>query len=179
MLHKRADHLAASSEALHVAGWTREEIRETLGIGLTPVTADPLPLLAGFQPWQPWPPRWAAALFLAKLRELLSGTHIDAPADLTAVIEREALIASLGAAFSRLPAGKRREYKFPVTGNSLTDTFVCVETEDISQQHLEGVIVDGERDGDGEWLLDKQFTVFTAEEEFVRVSGWACHVEVR
>jgi uncharacterized protein len=36
MLHKRADHLAASCEALHIAGWSREEIRETLGIQLEP-----------------------------------------------------------------------------------------------------------------------------------------------
>jgi hypothetical protein len=179
LLHKRADHLAAASEALHVAGWRREEIRETLGIKLAPVMTDPLPLLAGFQPWQPWPPRRAAALFLAKLRELVTGTYIDAPADLTAVIEREATIAALGAAFSRLPDGKRRRCSFPVTGNSLTDTFVYVETDDISQQHLEGVIVDGDRDDDGQWLLDEQFTVFTTEEEFVRVAGWGCHVELQ
>jgi hypothetical protein len=179
LLHKRADHLAASSEALHVAGWTREEIRETLGIQLSPVIADPLPLLAGFRPWEPWPPRRAAALFLAKLRELTGGTRIDAPADLTAAIEREATIAYLGAAFSRLPPGTRRRCSVPVTSNSLTDTFVYVETEDISQQHLEGVIVDGERDDEGGWLLDEQFTVFTTEEELVRVSGWGCHVEVQ
>jgi hypothetical protein len=66
-------------------------------------------------------------LFLAKLRELTNGSHIDAPADLTAAIEREATIASLGAAFSCLPERKRRQCSFPVTGNSLTDTFVCVE----------------------------------------------------
>jgi hypothetical protein len=179
LLHKRADHLAAASEAIHVAGWSQEETRETLGIRLMPVRTDPLPLLAGLQPWQPWPPRWAASLFLAKLRELTSGTHIDATAELTTAIEREAIIASLGAAFSRLPAGKRRRCSVPVTGNSLTDTFVYVETEDVSQQHLEGVIVDGERDNEGKWLLDEQFTVFTTEEEFVLVSGWGCHVELQ
>jgi hypothetical protein len=68
LLHKRADHLAAASEALHVAGWSRDAIRETLGIRLAPVLADPLPRLDGLQ--QPWPPRRAAAVFLAKLREL-------------------------------------------------------------------------------------------------------------
>lgn len=179
LLHKRADHLAAASEALHVAGWAREEILETLGIRLTPVMTDPLPPLAGFQPWQPWPPVRAASLFLAKLRELTSGTHIDAPADLAAAIEREAIIASLGAAFSRLPIGTRRRCSFPVTGNGLTDTFVYVETEDVSQQHLEGVIVDGERDDGGHWLLDEQFTVFTTDQEFVRVNGWGCHAEIQ
>jgi hypothetical protein len=179
LLHKRADHLAATSEALHVAGWTWEEIRETLDIRLRPAMADPLPLLAGHRPWQPWPPRRAAALFLAELRQLTSGEHIDAPADLTAAVEREATIAALGAAFSRLPASRRVRCSAPVTGNSLTDTFIFVETQDISQQSLEGVIVDGERDDDGEWLLDEQFTVFTTEEEFIRVSGWGCHVAVQ
>jgi hypothetical protein len=179
LLHKRADHLAAASEALHVAGWTWEEIRETLGIRLSPVMADPLPLLAGHRPWQPWPPRRAAALFLAKLRQLTSGEHIDAPADLTAAVEREATIAALGAAFSRLPTSKRVRCSAPITGNSLTDTFVYVETQDISQQNLEGVIVDGARDDNREWLLDEQFTVFTTAEDLIRVSRWGCHVEVQ
>jgi hypothetical protein len=35
LLHKRADHLAAASEALHVAGWSQDDIRQTLGIRLT------------------------------------------------------------------------------------------------------------------------------------------------
>ncbi len=69
-LHKRADHLAAASEAFHVTGWSREEIRESLEITLEPVTEDPLPVPDGMQPWEPWPPRLAAALFLAKLRDL-------------------------------------------------------------------------------------------------------------
>jgi hypothetical protein len=179
LLHKRADHLAASSEALHVAGWSRAEIRETLGIPLEPAMADPLPLLAGFRPWQPWPPRRAAALFLAKLRELTNGSHIDAPADLTDAIEREAKIASLGAAFSRLPEDTRRQCRFPMTGDSLNDTFVHMEFKDSSRQHLEGVIVDGARDGDGELLFDEQFTVFTTDAELVQVSGRECYVEVR
>jgi hypothetical protein len=41
LLHKRADHLAAASEALHVAGWSRDAIRETLGIRLAPVGHPP------------------------------------------------------------------------------------------------------------------------------------------
>jgi hypothetical protein len=179
LLHKRADHLAAASEALHVAGWTREEILGTLGIRLCPVMVDPLPLLAGQQPWQPWTPSCAAALFLAKLRELTSGAYLGSPADLTAAVAREATIAALGTAFSRLPVGQRRPCSSPVTGNSLTDTFVYVETQDISQQRCEGVIVNGERDEQGDWLLDEQFTVFTTEHEFIRVSGWGCHVEIQ
>ena len=45
LLHKRADHLAAASEALHVAGWPREAVHEILGIRPSPVTMDPMPLL--------------------------------------------------------------------------------------------------------------------------------------
>jgi hypothetical protein len=60
-LHKRADHLAAASEALHVAGWSRDDIRETLGIGPSPVMVDLLPTLPGLHPWEPWTlalPHW-------------------------------------------------------------------------------------------------------------------------
>jgi hypothetical protein len=69
--HKRADRLAAASEALHVVGWSREELRSTLHIRLTPLAADPLPVPAGLQAWEPWPPRLAAPLFLNKLRFLV------------------------------------------------------------------------------------------------------------
>ncbi len=141
--------------------------------------ADPLPLLAGFRPWQPWPPRLAAALFLAKLRELTRGPHSGAPADLTAAIERESKIESLGAAFSRLPADTRGQCRILLTGDSLNETFVHVKFKDSPRKHLEGVIVDGARDGDGEWLLDEQFTVFTTNEGLVQVLGQECHVEVR
>jgi len=179
VLHKRADHLAAASEAVHVAGWHPGELSETLGIRLAPLQDDPLPLLDGLQPWEPWPPGRAASLFLAKLRELDQAAHLDAPADLTAAVGREATLARLGVAFSRLPPGRRRRCARPLTGSSLTDTFVFVETDDISQQHLEGVIVDGERDEDGEWVLDGEFTVFTTDEELIRVAGFACTVEVQ
>jgi len=179
VLHKRADHLAAASEAVHVAGWHPSELSETLGIRLAPLRDDPLPLLDGLRPWEPWPPGRAASLFLAKLRELDQAAYLDAPADLTAAIGREATLARLGVAFARLPLGTRRRCARPLTGNSLTDTFVFVETDDISQQHLEGVVVDGERDKDGEWVLDGEFTVFTTDEELIRVAGFACTVEVQ
>jgi hypothetical protein len=39
--------------------------------------------------------------------------------------------------------------------------------------------VDGERDADGQWCLDGAFTVFTTDQELIRVSGWGCHVEVQ
>jgi hypothetical protein len=67
----------------------------------------------------------------------------------------------------------------PMTADSLNDVFVRVVFEEASRQHLEGIIVDGARDGDGEWLLDEQFTVFTTNEELVQVLGQECHVEVR
>lgn len=178
ILHKRADHLAAASEAVHVAGWGYDDVQETLNIQLTPLRHDPLPLLDGLQPWEPWPARRAAALFLAKLRELDGAATVEAPADLTAAIEREATLARLGAAFSRLPPRSRRRCARPLTGNSLTDTFVHVEADDVSQQHVEGVIVDGERDEDGQWLLDGEFTVFTTDEELIRVSGFNCTTEI-
>ena len=41
--HKRADRLAAASEALHVAGWSHDEIRDTLLIADCPLIEDPLP----------------------------------------------------------------------------------------------------------------------------------------
>lgn len=40
--HKAADVLAAASEAVHVAGWSRQEVREVLGIDLAPLEEDPL-----------------------------------------------------------------------------------------------------------------------------------------
>ena len=178
-LHKQADNLAAASEAMHIAGWDALEVSDTLGIQTAPLWDDPLPLLDGLQPWEPWPAPTAAALFLAKLRELDGAAHVEAPADLAAVMEREATLARLCTAFSRLPPRSRLRCARPLTGNSLTDTFVFVEADDISQQHVEGVIVDGERDEDGQWLLDGEFTVFTTDEELIHVLGWNCTTEIQ
>ena len=55
-IHKRADRLAAASEAFHVAGWSRVDIRKTLRIAEVPLLDDPLSP-CGFAPWEPWPPR--------------------------------------------------------------------------------------------------------------------------
>jgi 5'-deoxynucleotidase YfbR-like HD superfamily hydrolase len=178
VLHKRADRLAAASEALHVVGWPREEIRDTLGIQLVPLQADPLPNLDGLRPWEPWPPRRAAGLFLYKLRELQGTTRLEHPAGLTAAIERERTLAHLGRAFQRLAPGARRRCARPVEGTSLSDTWVAVEADDISQRGFEGLVVDGERDEDGAWVLDGEFTVFTEDEELIRVQGSACTVEI-
>jgi hypothetical protein len=68
--HKIADVAAAAAEAVFVAGWTREEVRETLGI-LAPIKpADPLMQRYGGEPWQPWGPEAAAERFLAELKRL-------------------------------------------------------------------------------------------------------------
>lgn len=126
VLHRRADHLATVSEGVHVAGWHPGELAETPGIRLAPLRDDPLPLLDGLRPWEPWPPGRAASLFLAKLRSLNRAAYLDAPADLTAAIRHEAMLARLNAPFSRLPPGARRRCARPLTANSLTHTFVVV-----------------------------------------------------
>ena len=68
--HKRADRVAAASEAVHVVGWTRDEVRNTLRIPFEPLVGDPLVALYGGTPWEPWPPGLAAERFLAELRTL-------------------------------------------------------------------------------------------------------------
>jgi len=60
---------------LHVAGWSRSELVEQLGITIEPLTSDPLSH-PGFVPWEPWPPKVAAARFLAMLEEV-SSDHDD------------------------------------------------------------------------------------------------------
>ena len=65
--------------------------------------------------------------------------------------------------------------------NRVTDTLVYVEADDGSQS-LEGVIVDGQRDGDGSFDLDAEFTVFTTDDnpggELIRVNGARCHAQI-
>ncbi len=69
--HKEADRLAAACEAFHVVGWSSEAMRLDLEIDLVPLDNDPLAPEPGFRPWEPWPPKHAAARFLAELRALL------------------------------------------------------------------------------------------------------------
>jgi hypothetical protein len=179
LLHKQADHLAAASEAFHVTGWPRDAIRESLQIGLEPLRHDPLPLMAGMQPWEPWPPRTAAALFLAKLRELTrADSHVEHPGCLGRVVDRERTIRSLAASFSRLPPGRRRRTPVPLTGNSLSDTYVVAEAHDGSQS-AEGIVVDGARDESGQWDFDADFTIFTTDEELLVCHGYSCDVEIQ
>ena len=145
------------------------DMRESLGITLDPLDADPLTLPSGMQPWEPWPPKLAETLFLQRLTELLERAARDDDA------------TQLAQAFSRLPEKMRRRYCCPPTGNSLTDTLVYVEADDGSQS-LEGVIVDGQRDEDGSFDLDAEFTVFTTDDnpggELIRVNGARCHAEI-
>lgn len=65
--HKEADRLAAASEAVHVAGWSAEEVRAVLGITSRPLANDPLISQYGGTPWEPWPASVAAERFLAAL----------------------------------------------------------------------------------------------------------------
>src|SRR3954454_453116 len=66
--HKACDVALAAAEAVHVAGWTPEEVRGTLGIKAPLLANDPLLAAYGGEPWRPWPPDLAAARFLAALR---------------------------------------------------------------------------------------------------------------
>lgn len=68
--HKRADRLAAASEAVHVAGWSVQEVRSTLKIRSEVLERDPLADAYGCRPWEPWPPLVAAERFLAELERL-------------------------------------------------------------------------------------------------------------
>lgn len=69
-LHKKLDVAMAAAEAVHVAGWSRAEVRATLGIRAAVMDTDPLLAEFGGTPWAPWPPEIAAARFLAALRRL-------------------------------------------------------------------------------------------------------------
>jgi hypothetical protein len=71
VLHKKADQLAAASEAVHVAGWTPAEVKNTLKIAATPLEHDPLVPIYGGAPWEPWPPDLACSRFLAELNKLI------------------------------------------------------------------------------------------------------------
>jgi hypothetical protein len=68
--HKAVDVALAAAEAVYVAGWTKEEVREALGIRAPVKPDDPLGPRYGDVPWQPWPPELAAERFLAELKRL-------------------------------------------------------------------------------------------------------------
>lgn len=68
--HKRADHQAAAAEAVHVAGWTRDEVRHTLKIRSEVLDSDPLQARYGGRAWEPWAPQLACERFLTELTRL-------------------------------------------------------------------------------------------------------------
>jgi hypothetical protein len=68
--HKRADRIAAASEAAHVVGWPAAEIRQTLKIRYKPLDEDVLHGIYGGTPWEPWTPDVAAERFLRELKRL-------------------------------------------------------------------------------------------------------------
>jgi hypothetical protein len=74
-LHKRADRVAAASEAVHVAGWSREEVRRTLKIASAVLAEDPLQVAYGGRAWEPWAPSVAAQRFLQELERLTQATQ--------------------------------------------------------------------------------------------------------
>ena len=179
-VHKQADRLAAASEALHVAGWSLRDLHETLAMDIAPLTTDPLPAPDRMRPWEPWPAKTAAALFLAKLQELTTPGERCWCVDLTDIagaIARERTISELAAAFTRLPAGARRRCARDPQGSSLKDTFVFVEAGDHSAS-IEGIVVNGERAEDGSWDFDAPFTVLTTDEELIVCRG-DCYVEIQ
>lgn len=70
--HKQADIAAAAAEAVFVAGWTAQEVRDTLGIKARPEQSDVLASLHNEEPWRPWPPELAAQRFATELAWLQS-----------------------------------------------------------------------------------------------------------
>lgn len=70
-LHKRADLIAAASEAVHCVGWAQEEVRNVLLITHPILENDPLVTIYGGTPWEPWPSDVAATRFHIALETLL------------------------------------------------------------------------------------------------------------
>ena len=70
--HKDADEMSAASEAVHVVGWSVDEVRSVLGIEAPILQDDPLADLYGCEPWVPWHADVAAERFDDALRQLLA-----------------------------------------------------------------------------------------------------------
>jgi uncharacterized protein len=68
--HKQADRIAAASEALHVVGWSSDEVRHVLRIAERPVDTDPLTGWFDAPAWEPWDATLAAERFLRVLHSL-------------------------------------------------------------------------------------------------------------
>lgn len=156
--HKRADRLAAASEAKHVVGWSDNAILTYLQIRDAPLRLDPLPAQPGLQPWEPWSDGLAAQLFLERLTTL-QRQAIDIDADATIMVRPPE------------PA-----IEPPPNEPLLPPTYVLVEG---GCESIEGQIVKGVRDADGTWDLDGVFTVQTDDGHLVRVMGWNCVTEIQ
>ena len=76
--HKRADRLAAASEAVHVVGWSPHEVLHTLGITVAALAVDPLLAQYGGTAWEPWPPALAAQRFGEQLARLMRQARHEA-----------------------------------------------------------------------------------------------------
>jgi tetratricopeptide (TPR) repeat protein len=85
--HKRADRLAAASEAFHVVGWSRTDMVKALGIEIHPLLEDPLSPNR-FAPWEPWPPRVAERFFAKRLRKLGHGPRSNTSSSRTRAFGR-------------------------------------------------------------------------------------------
>lgn len=69
-VHKRADSVAAASEAVHCIGWAAHEVRDVLGIVHPVLDVDPLAEIYGCRPWEPWAADVAAERFMDALESL-------------------------------------------------------------------------------------------------------------
>jgi len=150
--HKHADRLAAASEAAHVVGRSRSDIRYSLRIGAEPLEIDPVATPPGMRPWEPWPPKLAARLFLDTLRDLRDGAADEPPPCRVSVAP----------------------YSQPTTTRA---AFVSVEIGD-RMGHLEGEIAVGVREEDGSGDLDGVFTLRTEGGDLANINGWCCVTEV-
>jgi len=65
--HKRADRIAAASEARYVTSWSDRQIADTLQLAEEPLNRDPLMTLVtdgDYIEWKPWPADFAAEAWL-------------------------------------------------------------------------------------------------------------------
>lgn len=74
-VHKRADSVAAASEAVHCIGWPAHEVRDVLGIVHPVLDVDPLAGIYDCRPWEPWAADIAAERFLNALESLRAAVH--------------------------------------------------------------------------------------------------------
>ena len=96
--------------------------------------------------------------------------------------EAEDLVRALHAAFFRLPPKLQARCKVPPTGDAAIDRPVLVAADNGSD-HYRGVVVAGERDQDGHWLLDDAFTLLSLDHDegpdaaLIVCHGWNCHAD--